>query len=82
MSDKLTSPFHGDVKPSPSPHAGSPGEFDKNCYPDIVSKPADYEVLSVKFYEKGPALDGSPEKLSTPFGTSIPNAGHGFRGDK
>jgi len=82
MPAKLSSPFHGDVKPAPGPHSGAPGEYNKNCYPAVVDKPRDPGVLDELFYAKGPALDGSPAKLASHFGTAIPNVGKGFKGSR
>ena len=82
MPAKISSPFHGDVKPAPSPKGGAPGIYNENCYPEVVNKPDDVEVVKELFYVHGPALDGSPAKLASPFGTAIPNVGHGFKGDR
>jgi hypothetical protein len=78
IMSKLTSPFNGDVKPAPSPHAKGQGQSGVAC----VDNPEDTSVLSTVFYQDG--LSHSPAALASPMGTAIPGIGHGFKetGDK
>lgn len=78
MSDKcLNSPFQGDMKPAPSPHAMANGNHSEISE---LNKPEDTSVLSTHFYDE--TLKYSPAALATPMGTAIPNVGKGFKRDQ
>jgi len=68
----LNSPFHGDVKPAPSPHAKSADSL-RGVETPQLRESADTSVLSTVFYADTDALKWSKAALDSPMGTAIPN---------
>ena len=68
MSNPLSGPFKGDVKPAPSPMKQCGDHFGVSQ----LNQPEDTSVLKTVFYDESESLKGAkPAKLESPFETDF-----------